>query len=134
MVKTGSFLGNKKIEFKPECLAWSCTTYRYATLCFVAFLGDISILKSNRNMKKWWLINAIYDQNISKSTLGSYCASFISSTSGVALWTWWNSAPICSQHSVATMVWILWKINSLLQKKLTNKTAGQFCKTSIFEW
>ena len=39
----------QKIEFQPECLAWSC---HYATGCFVAFLGDISTLKSGWNMKK----------------------------------------------------------------------------------
>ena len=39
----------QKVEFKPECLAWSC---HYATRCFVAFLGDISTLKSGWNMKK----------------------------------------------------------------------------------
>ena len=38
-----------RVEFKPECLAWSC---HYATGCFVTFLGDISILKSGCNTKK----------------------------------------------------------------------------------
>ena len=40
MFKTDSFslFRQQKIEFKPECLAWSC---HYATGCFVAFLGDM---------------------------------------------------------------------------------------------
>ena len=42
-------LGNKKLEFKPECLGWSC---HYATWCFAAFLGDIFILKWGWIMKK----------------------------------------------------------------------------------
>ena len=51
MFKTDSFslFRRQKIEFKPECLAWSC---HYATGCFVALLGDISKLKSGWNMKK----------------------------------------------------------------------------------
>ena len=36
MFKTDSFFRQKKIEFKPECLAWSC---HFATGCFVAFFG-----------------------------------------------------------------------------------------------
>ena len=48
-VQNWFILRQQKIKFKPECLAWSC---HYATGCFVAFLGDISILKSDRNMKK----------------------------------------------------------------------------------
>ena len=46
----------QKIEFQPECLAWSC---HYATGCFVAFLGDISTLKSGWNMKKLFCCPAL---------------------------------------------------------------------------
>jgi hypothetical protein len=46
----------QKNEFKPECLSWS---YHYATGCFVAFLGDISILKSGWNMKKLFCCPAL---------------------------------------------------------------------------
>ena len=49
ILKIDSLLGNKKLEFKPECLGWSC---HYETGCFVSFWGDISILKSYWNMKK----------------------------------------------------------------------------------
>ena len=40
MFKTDSFLGNKKLSLKPECLAWS---RHYATGCLVAFLGEIRL-------------------------------------------------------------------------------------------
>ena len=46
----------QKIKFKPECLAWSC---HYATGCFVAFLGDISILKSGWIVKKLFCCPAL---------------------------------------------------------------------------
>ena len=46
----------QKIEFKPECLVWSC---HYATGCFVAFLGDISILKSGWNLEKLFCCPAL---------------------------------------------------------------------------
>ena len=53
MFKTDSFLGNTKIEYKPECLAWSS---HYATRCFVAFFGGISTLNSGWNMKKYSVV------------------------------------------------------------------------------
>ena len=37
-------------------MTWSC---HYATGCFVAFLGDISKLKSDWNMKKWFCCPAL---------------------------------------------------------------------------
>ena len=54
MLKTDSFLGNKKNEFKPECLAWSCY---YATSYFVAFLGDISMLNQAEVWKKYSVVH-----------------------------------------------------------------------------
>ena len=46
----------QKIEFIPECLALSC---HYVTGCFVAFLGDISTLKSGWNIKKIFCCPAV---------------------------------------------------------------------------
>ena len=56
MFKTDFIFRQLKIEFKPECLAWSC---HYATGCFVAFLGDISIMKLGWNVKKLFCCPAL---------------------------------------------------------------------------
>ena len=56
MFKTDFIFRQQKIKLKPECLAWSC---HYATGCFVAFFGDISILKSGWNMKKLFCCPAL---------------------------------------------------------------------------
>ena len=48
MLKTGFIFRQQKIEFKPECQAWSCY---YATGCFVAFLSDFILKKRTKHKK-----------------------------------------------------------------------------------
>ena len=66
MFKTDSFLGNKKSSSNQNVWRDHATMHgflkkflHYATGCFVAFLGDISILKSDWNMKKLFCCPAL---------------------------------------------------------------------------
>ena len=62
MFKTDSFLGNKKLSLNQN----SVHATKYATGCFVAFLGDISISKSGKNIKKLFCCPALCPHLIRK--------------------------------------------------------------------
>jgi len=105
MLKTDFVFRQQKIKLKPECLAWSC---HYATGCFVAFLGNISLLKSGWNMKKIFCCPALelfHCLPLWKTELFVSSRAFLLSTPTFLLSTpvdnseaTWKKATKCNKH------------------------------------
>ena len=85
MFKTDFIFCQQKIEFKPECLPWSC---HYTTGCFVALLGDISVLKYGKKI-------CIHSRAFSLST-----PTFLLSTPVENSEARWKKATKCNKYDI----------------------------------